>query len=66
MLEILWALTLTVCASNGACVSQVIEDYKDYDTCLAVESEYKAFPRDSNSRWDTVKYECKLKNGLQA
>ena len=51
MLEILWALTLTVCAADGACVSQVIEDYKDYDICIAVKAEYKAFPRDRNSKW---------------
>ena len=66
MLELIWTLTLTVCGANGACVSQIIEDFKDQDKCLTVQQEYKDFPRDRNPKWKTVKYECKIKDGFQS
>ena len=65
MLELIWVLTLTVCGSNGACVSQVIDEWKDQDACLAKQVEYIDFPRDRNPRWKTIKYECKIKGGMQ-
>lgn len=64
MLQILWALTLTVC-NSGECVSQRIELYDKQSTCLAVLSEYEKMPRDRNSRWDSVEYRCRMYNALE-
>ena len=64
LLEVIWALTLTVC-NQGECVSQRIEEYAKQSTCLTVMREYQAMPRDTSPRWDTVKYECIIKDGFQ-
>ena len=64
MLQILWALTLTVC-NSGECVSQRIELYDKQSTCLAVQAEYEKMPRDRNSRWDSVTYKCRMYNALE-
>ena len=64
MLQILWALTLTVCGS-GECVSQRIDIYDKQSTCLAVQAEYEKMPRDRNSRWDSVTYKCIIHNGTE-
>lgn len=65
MLQILWALTLTVCGS-GECVSQRIDVYDKQSTCLTVLAEYEKMPKDRNSRWDSVTYKCVIDNGTEA
>lgn len=65
MITIIWLLTLTVCGAKGECVSQVIQDFEDQDKCLTIQQEYEDFPKDRNPRWTKVKYECKIKDGVQ-
>ena len=66
MLELIWLLTLTVCGAKGDCVSQVIDEYENQDKCLTSITFYEDFPRDRNPRWKTIKYECKIKDSVQA
>jgi len=62
-LTITWLLILTVCKTNGMCVSQEIQQFDDYMECTDTRFQYESFPEDGP--WKTVTYTCKLKDGMQ-
>ena len=60
MIEIVWVLVLSVCTSSQ-CLSQEVIETVDQDRCISEKLMYEKLPQDGN--WNTVKYECKIKNG---
>ena len=56
MTPIVWALVLTVCASDGACYKQTIEEFKTSSECLDTKTLHSSMPEDGS--WAKVEYTC--------
>ena len=61
MIEIVWVLVLSVCTSSQ-CISQEVLQTTDQDQCISQKTMHEKLPQDGN--WNSVKFECKLKNGV--
>ncbi len=58
MIEIIYALTLTVCSSTGACMSQDIDLYSTVKECNDALIMYQEVPTDGD--WKSVEYTCHI------
>ena len=58
MIEILFALTLTVCNYSGSCLSQDIDLYHTVDECENALVLYSELPKDGI--WKSVEYICRI------
>ena len=60
-----WFLVLTVCGPvRPMCVSQLVERHDTIDKCIDNQNWHTKMPIDGG--WESVVYECKLKNGMKA
>ena len=62
MTPIVWALVLTVCASDGACYKQTIEEFKTANQCIDVKVLHEALPEDGD--WAKIEYTCGVVGAL--
>tara|TARA_B100000073_G_C23576129_1_gene510245 strand:+ start:351 stop:542 length:192 start_codon:yes stop_codon:yes gene_type:complete len=61
MIEIVWVLILSVCTSSQ-CITQEVLQTPDHDQCISQKIIHEDLPQDGD--WNSVKFECKLKNGV--
>jgi hypothetical protein len=61
-MQIIWYILLTVC-TEGQCMSQDVQWFDSVDACKTMLVQYQEIPADGD--WDSVVYECKLKNAVE-
>lgn len=62
-MEVIWYILLTVC-NQQECLHQDVQWFDDKNKCEIARKQYEEIPADGN--WDSVVYECKLRNAIEA
>ena len=58
----IWSLILTACTTT-VCLEQNIQWFEDKQECIEFKLLHEELPEDGN--WNTIKYNCKLPNGVE-